>query len=313
MNHPALTVVMEKAKDVHSNASAQIKEYLQLALRIKSPSNDRAKSPDQADEDPIEQLILVPSDAEIIQEAMKVRKKWPDLKTKRLFCYVAAANKWPSSVPANRLFSIALQRNLFRKPLVLPDDGFAALVEYKVKSTRTFRLYSRGKYDYGVSLATHFDTVADEMHDYLADEGWPYNPKLEQHMALSWAMQGLLELYWAAGQKLGLEKEEIGKQLENEYGVNPFRYMLYPSHFDEDFATRNLAQKRIRDGMCMWAKLMAIPSFKDYVRARNEEGELLEWNYTAMEAFIMTIVKIDKKHGLREFGKIEEIPKDHDI
>lgn len=51
--------------------------------------------------------------------------------------------------------------NMVDTPPRLPCDALKAQIEYKKKSTRTFVLYGRGKYDYGVTPNSDMQIIID--------------------------------------------------------------------------------------------------------------------------------------------------------
>ena len=137
-------------------------------------------------------------------------------------------------------------------------------------------------------------------HNHLKEVGPPLDGLAARSLARSWHVRTIWNFYVAAATKAGVSKTDVGKQLEAEYGV-PHQYLPTPA--TEKNGWEPEARKKVFEVNSLRIKKARLktPAAK-YVPV-NEKGVPL-WDETQDGEFAVTVVKIDKEDGLREFGEV---------
>lgn len=166
--------------------------------------------------------ITTPSDDDIINAVRVINADNPAIGRAKLLSQLKAENSWALS--DNRLKKLLDQHALKRVAEVsksgihIPVDALAAQERYKDDSRRHFKLYGRGEYDYGVTPNSDMGILIELCHKRLLKQGapGPYDGATAQAIAESQELQLIYNYYWAAAQKVGLTKEDVGRQLQAE-------------------------------------------------------------------------------------------------
>ncbi|KAL5417182.1 hypothetical protein PMIN06_000922 [Paraphaeosphaeria minitans] len=187
-------------------------------------------------------------------------------------------------------------------PIQLPKDAHAALVRYMETSIRCFRIYGRGAYDYGVSPNMDQQLLIGICHGRLLRLGapGPWDEKTKIYIASSSEMYTIWNYWWAAGRKVGLAKEDIGRQLEAEYGVDPTPWLPVLSKAQllqrkAVFKAKSLDLKR--------AMLESDPEARKVIPV-DSKGEPV-WDEEVHGEYAVLVVKISKADGVTEYGAVE--------
>ncbi|KAK7469351.1 hypothetical protein VKT23_003830 [Stygiomarasmius scandens] len=113
-------------------------------------------------------------------------------------------------------------------PLSLPDDPYAAQMNYAKGSRRMVILYGRGKWNYGVSPNADVSFYIQIAHSRI-EERLSQGPlsTLEEKLqfARTPAVLTLWEVYEVAARKAGISRADVGRQFEAEFGVDMSRYL----------------------------------------------------------------------------------------
>lgn len=159
-------------------------------------------------------------------------------------------------------------------PPQLPENPLAAQQRYKDESTRIFRLYGRGEHDFGVSPNSEQQIKIDIMHQRLLDAGCPgpFDQATKDTIGSAWPLQDMFRFYWAAAQKTNgaVTREDVGRQLEAEYGVNLLLYWKEPSLAEVE--ARKAAHKK--GSLEVKRELLKTPGARTYIKT-NARGEPL--------------------------------------
>lgn len=96
-----------------------------------------------------------PSDEEIISSLLVLRQQHPDLGRSKVLIKLKEENGWTlSDLRLKNLMSkhgLGSSISNANEPIAYPQNALAAQQRYKDESTRCFKLYSRGPYDFGVT------------------------------------------------------------------------------------------------------------------------------------------------------------------
>ncbi|KAF2177599.1 hypothetical protein K469DRAFT_696522 [Zopfia rhizophila CBS 207.26] len=194
------------------------------------------------------------------------------------------------------------------QPIIYPKDTLAAQQRYQDESGRCFKLYRSGRYDIGVTVNILNATLIKAAQRKMVDIGRPKTSKHQQIMAEFWAMRVLWDYYTAAGQKAGIAKENIGRQLQAEYGTNPIPYL------------DTLPKKEVKKRKAHWDDV--VQSYQIHLASLNvsaswdlakfipidEQGKPF-WKEHEDGEYPVIVVKIDKSSGFEE--EPETIQKQH--
>ncbi|KIV83578.1 hypothetical protein PV11_05594 [Exophiala sideris] len=251
-------------------------------------------------------MPLPPSDTEILRAARAIQSQFPQISRNELFIKLKQDNNWDavSNKQIKRLLSeYGLDGGAEpAPPPALPANALAAQQKYKDESIRIFRLYGRGEYDFGVSPNADQQIKIDIMHQRLLDAGCPgpFDPATKAALGNAWPLQNMFEFYWAAAQKTGgaVTREDVGRQLEAEYGVNPSPYLKEksPAEIEAQKAQCKEASLKLK------RELLRTPEGRTYVKT-NARGEPL-WDESINGEFVVLVVKINKGDGLTEYGPV---------
>ncbi|OAG09879.1 uncharacterized protein CC84DRAFT_1213256 [Paraphaeosphaeria sporulosa] len=186
-------------------------------------------------------------------------------------------------------------------PIPLPKDAHAALVRYMETSRRCFRIYGRGEYDYGVSPNMDQQLLIGICHDRLLKLGapGPWDEKTKILIAGSSEMYTIWNYWWAAGRKVCLTEEDIGRQLEAEYGVDPRPWLPVLSKAQllqrkAMFKAKSLELKR--------AMLKSDPEAQKVIPV-DSKGEPV-WDEKIHGEYVVQVVKVSKEDGVTEYGTV---------
>lgn len=259
----------------------------------------------------------LPSDADIVTQLRVLHRQTPNTsrnellgKLKQDSQYAHLSNKYLKKLlceydlesetlppPATDSTSAA-----FPSPPALPKDAFAALQTYRKDSTRVFRLYGRGEHDFGVSPNSEQQIRIDVIHERMMKAGspGPFDAEAKKIIGEGWPMQDLLSHYLAAAKETSGEvtTEDVGRQLEAEYGVDPLLYR------QEDGAEYWEQRRRVYKENSMKLKREALKQAvgRQYIKV-DGRGEPI-WDEEMNGEFAELVVRINKGDGLTEYGRV---------
>jgi hypothetical protein len=157
----------------------------------------------------------MPSDDEIVAAISTAKISDPNLSRNDLFAKVKSLHFWnisknqmkkaldpkppPSSTNTNPASTPFPGPPL--PPITLPTNALAAQQAYKDNSTRLFRLYGHGGYDYGCGPNADQQIRIEIMHQRLLDAGCPgpFSDAARKHIGSAGPLQEMLKFYYAAG------------------------------------------------------------------------------------------------------------------
>ncbi|KAJ5154805.1 uncharacterized protein N7500_010244 [Penicillium coprophilum] len=137
-------------------------------------------------------------------------------------------------------------------------------------------------------------------HNRLENIGRPKTEKDRLAMAMAWPLWCLFDYCWAAAQIAGVEKEDIGRQLEAEYGVNtvPFLPSLpTPAEVEErktKFKIESMEKLRHMLKNLGIRTLISVDAHGEPIWDEAKHGE-----------FCVLVMMVDKGRGLEDFGPDE--------
>lgn len=102
-----------------------------------------------------------PSDVEVVAAVQALRLQTPDLGRAKVLSRLKEEKQWTLSdlrlkkLMAKHGLGLSTAKEAVTKaeesPIAYPKDALAAQRRYKIESTRCFKLYGRGPYDFGVT------------------------------------------------------------------------------------------------------------------------------------------------------------------
>ncbi|CAJ2504290.1 Uu.00g116840.m01.CDS01 [Anthostomella pinea] len=187
--------------------------------------------------------------------------------------------------------------------LGIPDDARAAQSRYKKDGTRTFRIYGRGEHNYGVSLNADMAILFNIMYARLLKVGVPQTTEDKNRLASTRALQIIWDYYVAAAAAAGVARQEVGAQLEAEFGV-PWRYMPTPPGPERTWPEAEAVKAAYKTKSLKMTRTMR----QQIAEARalipvDGNGDVV-WDEAKNDQYAMLVVRIDKGDGLREFGEV---------
>ena len=180
---------------------------------------------------------ISPSDDEVVAAVEAIRTAAPELGREKVRARLITENNWLLSesrlkkLLAERGLESSVVRDQFIK---YPANALQAQERYKADSTRCFKLYARGEHDFGVPpncaqalkidvetfillrILPRADLKLQIAHQRLVEHGHPTSRSEAEALARSWPMQYMWDFYWAAAQKAGIAKADVGGQLKAE-------------------------------------------------------------------------------------------------
>ena len=143
----------------------------------------------------------IPSDEEVIQAVKELRQTQPNLGRAKMLEHLKTARKWTISearlkklVPSvNHLHA---EDNMTK--LGIPKDALEAQQHYKDNSTRVFKIYGRGEYNYGVSPCMDQGIRIEIAHNRLVEAGRPQIEQQRCGLAQGWPLRLIWDNYVAA-------------------------------------------------------------------------------------------------------------------
>ncbi|KAF7196030.1 hypothetical protein HII31_02656 [Pseudocercospora fuligena] len=187
------------------------------------------------------------------------------------------------------------------KQLGIPKNALAVQTKYREKSTRTFKIYGRGEYNYGVTLNADMAILFDVSYNRIKKVAPVWHPDDQKKLADVPVLQTIWDYYVAAANKVGLRKEEIGAQFEMEYGV-PWTLMRKAKPDWTGPEAEALKAEFKEQGLKFKQTLLEHPDAKKYIPT-DDNGEII-WNEEKNGQFAVMVHKIDKQDGLTEFGEV---------
>ncbi|KAI6085164.1 hypothetical protein F4821DRAFT_241296 [Hypoxylon rubiginosum] len=252
---------------------------------------------------------VTPSDQEVVDLVQRIRQEKPNLgQAKILEILKGEPHHWRISESRLRKLvrsvnqlngSSAKEESTQEGQLCIPDDALAAQDRYIKGGKRAFRIYGRGKYNYGVSLNIHEAIPFRVARERLTKLSRPESEVDKRCIAMIWPLQCIWDYYVAAAAKAGVAKEDVGRQLEAEYGV-PWTYLPTPG-----------PERTGPEAEAMKAKFKEQSLFLKRKISKTEEGRKLIpvdkhgnviWDEERNGQFAVIVVKIDKGDGYQEFG-----------
>ncbi|KAF9023652.1 hypothetical protein BDZ89DRAFT_1069664 [Hymenopellis radicata] len=187
-------------------------------------------------------------------------------------------------------------------PPSLPNDALAAQLQFFEDSTRVFILYGRGKFNYaatpnasvGIMLALCRNRMLEFLKIHPSPSTLNKNPFVHT----------LFEYYEAAGIKAGLPAEDVGRQFEAEWGVNPLEFrteeeksLQYRAFYNEWKEERHkLATIRMNTSL-FYSSSTQPETFK------LDENGFVAYDVRVNGRFALIITKVDKRTG-QECGNL---------
>ncbi|KIK67560.1 hypothetical protein GYMLUDRAFT_257417 [Collybiopsis luxurians FD-317 M1] len=244
--------------------------------------------------------VICPSDEQVSAALADFRAKQPGLGRAKILAALRSGNRWSlsearlkkimaHSYGSNRTSVSTDPGSSSAGPIEYPKNALAAQQKYKDQSTRCFKIYGRGEYDFGVTPNSHMGTA-----DPLKDAS-----KWCQTFCEFKPLQTIWEFYWAAAQKAGVAKEDIGRQIEEEYGVDPIPFLPPPPSKAEERARK----AKFREGsLKLKREMLRNEKTRAHIRV-DAHGEPI-YSEEIGGQFALIVVKIDKGSGLTEFGEV---------
>ncbi|KAF2645918.1 hypothetical protein P280DRAFT_465655 [Massarina eburnea CBS 473.64] len=185
-------------------------------------------------------MASVPTNEQILNAVRIIQTSTPDLGRAKVLAQLKTENNWTLS---DNRFRKLLDTNDVKRKAEPPKDRSSLVTQsqslgpidilknalmlqerYKEESIRCFQLYGRGEYDYGVTLNAEMAIYISIFHNRLKAWGapGPWSQKDQARLATGQELQTIYNFYWVAAQKVGLAKEDIGRQLEAEYAFFNF-------------------------------------------------------------------------------------------
>ncbi|KAF7331320.1 hypothetical protein MKEN_00009400 [Mycena kentingensis (nom. inval.)] len=269
-----------------------------------------------------------PTDDQVQAAANAIRAKDPDLGRAKLLSRLKAENGWILSearlkklVPSVNVSSGTTVTDTkypeinttphYRSlpPPSLPADALSAQQAYKAADRRCFKLYGRAEHDFGVTPNSDMGVLIAMLHARLVKAGRPQTKAEKAALAQSRPMLLLWAFYYAAASVAGIPKEDLGRQLEAEYGVNPLPYLASEKGAQDD-DSNGFAPQDIEDALKVLVnkeagldglpyELLAIIGSKALTAVLNDV-----WRNGMMSAPQVLVTKIGKRDGLQEFGDV---------
>lgn len=242
----------------------------------------------------------MPSDSEVLIALRDAHHQSPDLGRNELFAQVKPAKEWPHLsnkhlkrlITAYPLDSDALPPATLPPPR-LPDDALAAQQYYKDTWNRTFRIYGRGAHDYSVSPNSEQQILIGMIHTRLLKAGapGPFSATAAASIGKAWPLQHLLALYCAAAQKTEGEvtREDCGRQLAAEYGVDPLPYFVEKTELEKEERKRKFKQ----ESMKLKREMLKTEMGRRYIPT-DASGEPV-WDEAVNGEFVVLVEKIPKE------------------
>ncbi|KAI0841455.1 hypothetical protein F5Y06DRAFT_259540 [Hypoxylon sp. FL0890] len=255
---------------------------------------------------------ITPSDQEVIDLVQVIRQEKPDLGRAKVLAILKEDHHW--RISEARLKKLVPSVNQLKGPspivqevspqngeLCIPENALAAQHRYMENSIRTFRIYGRGKYNYGVSANADTAIRIRIAHSRLWQAPRPSSEAAKREWAKSWPLKCIWDYYVAAAAKAGVAKEDVGRQLEAEYGV-PWTYMGTPG--PEMTGPEAEAMKAMfkKSSLELKRELMKTDEGKKAIPV-DQHGNII-WDEEKNGQFVVLVVKIDKGDGYQEFGKV---------
>ncbi|KAF2103749.1 hypothetical protein NA57DRAFT_50618 [Rhizodiscina lignyota] len=246
----------------------------------------------------------IPTDDEVKNEVNKIRQDQQDIGRAKIVTILRDQFNW--RISETRLKKLVpsvnqMKTSTTQAELGIPEDAVKAQKRYRDKSTRTFRIYGRGEYNYGVSLNSDVAIQMDIAYGRLAKAGRPKSEEEKRSLASAWPLQLIWDYYVATAKKAGVSKEDVGLQLEAEYGV-PWTYMPTPKPEWTGPQAEAMKAKFKEASLQVKRQLMKNPEARRYIPT-NANGDIV-WDEEKNGQFAVLVVKIDKGDGLREFGEV---------
>lgn len=246
----------------------------------------------------------IPTDDEVVSEVNKIRQDQPNIGRAKILAMLRDQHGW--RISETRLKKLAPTVNQIRASateaeLGIPKGALAAQNKYRKDSTRTFRIYGRGDYNFGVSLNVDMAVQMNIAYERLAKVPPPRSEEEKRAYAAAWPLHCIWDYYVAAARKTGVSKEDVGLQIEAEYGV-PWKYFPTPrpewtgakaEAMKAEFKEQSLKLKR---------EMLKMPEARNYIPV-DSKGDII-WDEEKNGRFSVLVVKIDKGDGLREFGEV---------
>lgn len=248
-----------------------------------------------------------PSDDKLLQAVSEIRGQRPDLGRAKLLVLLRQQYHFTISearpkklVPAANSTSNEPLDSIAQR-LGIPKNALAAQTRYRDTSTRIFRVYGRGEYDYGVSLNADMATFFNIYYNRMQKAPRPKTEQSQRSYAAVPVLQTIWDYYVAVANKVKMTKPEIGAQFELEYGVP---WTMMPKAKPEWTGSEAVALKAKFKERSLKVKkeLLKNPEARPYIPT-DEKGEPI-WNEEKYGQFAVLVVKIDKQDGLTEFGEI---------
>ncbi|KAI9708402.1 MAG: hypothetical protein M1828_003000 [Chrysothrix sp. TS-e1954] len=246
-----------------------------------------------------------PTNDEVIQAVNVIRADRPFIGRAKLLSQLKQEHNWNLSPARFKKLTASvneLHASMSPIPPNIPQDALAAQLRYKRDSTRHFRIYGRGEYNFGVSLNADQAVHLDIAHTRLMKAGRPQSEEQSRQAAVAWPTRLVWDNYFAAAKIAGVSKAEVGAQIESEYGV-PLRYLPVPTI--EEIGPEAEKRKAAFKAESLKVKrqmLRESPESRKFIPT-DGKGEPL-WSENVNGQFALLVVKIDKGEGLKEFGNV---------
>ena len=221
--------------------------------------------------------VRIPSDDEVVNVVNRLRQEQPDIGRAKMLAVLRDQHNWRiSEARLKKLIPTVnqIKASTTNAQLGIPENALEAQNRYRERSTRTFRIFSRKEHNYGVSLNADTAIQLDIAYDRLARVPRSNSEEDKRILASAWPLQCIWDYYVAAGRKAGVSKEDVGLQLEAEYGV-PWRYPPTPKPEMTGPQAEAMKAKFKQESLKLKLKMMkTVPGAREYFLT-DAKGDIL--------------------------------------
>ena len=214
-----------------------------------------------------------------------------------LYCVVRSRHARVTSTPKSQSSAVPKPQrkvgpeNREKSSPKLPKDGLTAQKGVHSLLVSFVTLYGRGSYDYLITpnaeMRIHMRISLDEILKIQESPGGAAKAVLEAPDC--WRIQEFFDFYCAAARKIGLRFDDVARQFETEFGVNPLKNRLPDglecSAWESEIAMeyRRLKTKILKMTAALYLKLVKM----------DDKGEPI-WDEEKHGRYAMAVTRTDK-------------------